>query len=220
MRPAPENTPGVPIAPVVDEGAPPAPQDQQLRPASASQAVVEQCKGILMAVHRLGPEAAREMLDHVSQKRDCAVRDLAVATVELVAGAAPTNPVAAAVALRFLMGHIAYTRPVLDGQVHPSVRGALRMHHAADEEVERLLRAADARDQAAEQRDHAADDRDHEAHAGPHAASEHLFDEVAREQAAIDRAWAASDRDLSAGDRADLVERLRRQAPHDPEDSG
>lgn len=217
MRPAPENPSDLPLRP--DDGPLLASPGRHGGPAAELLAAVEQCKGILMAVHGVGQDVAWEMLSNVSEERHCALPDLAVATVELVRGAAPTKPNAAAVALRFLMGAAAYTRPVLDGQVHPAVRGAVARHLTSDEEVEALIRAADVRDQAAERRDHVADDRDHAALAGPdQTAGEHLFDEVAREQAAIDRAWAASDRDLSAGDRADLVERLRRRDKVNPPD--
>ena len=179
--------------------------------------VIEQCKGILMGVHRCGPAAAAGLLAQVSAEHGIGVRDLAVATAELVRGAIPTDPTATVVAMRFLMGRTAYHRPVLDGQVHPSVRDAAAdMHPGPDADVERLLLAADRRDLAAERRDHAAADRDIAAHARPHHTPADIKrDEQDRDQAAIDRVWAASDRDQSAGDRAALLDRLRHQPPSD-----
>lgn len=196
-------------------------------PDTAPEQQVEQtlawCEGIVMGVHRCGPDAAATMVRSVAGAHALGMLDLATATVELVRGAPPSDPAATVVAMRFLMGRAAYSRPVLDGQVHASVRDAAAdMHPGPDAEVEALLVAADGRDRAAEARDHAAADRD--AAAGQRheeASGDPRRDDAAREQAALDRAWAATDRDLSAGDRAALVDRLRDSSqPERPESAG
>ncbi|MGZ4608709.1 MAG: ANTAR domain-containing protein [Actinomycetes bacterium] len=179
---------------------------------------IEQCRGILMGVHRVGSDTAGDLIIRVAESHGVRVRDLAVATVELVRGATPTDPTATVVAMRFLMGHPAYHRPVLDGQVHVSVReAAADMHPGPDADVERLLREADSRDRAAEQRDRAAADRDSAAHSRTHQTpADVALDEQDRDQAGIDRAWAASDRDMSADDRAALIDKLRHQPSPSP----
>ena len=171
---------------------------------------VEQCRGILMAVHRSSPDDVSSRLHDVAREHRTPVHDLATATVELVRGAPPTDPGATVVAMRFLLGSPAYQRAVLDGQVHPSVRDAAAdMHPGPDAAVEELLRAADVRDQAAEARDRAARDRDDAAQSRAQGAADTEHDGRDRGQAALDREWAAADRDRSAGDRAHLIDELR-----------
>ena len=203
----------------------PAPKES-VRPAPVvvgaqdSDRTVQWCLGILMGVHRCGPEVAADMLRRVAVAHAVAEADLATATVELVRGATPRDPVATVVAMRFLMGRLAYHRPVLDGQVHASVRDAAAdMHPGPDADVEALLLAADERDQAAERRDRAAGERDQAAYARPHVSPADLARDASdRQQSELDRVWAATDRDASAGDRAALADQLRQPDPSAPED--
>lgn len=171
-------------------------------------ATVERAKGIVMAVHHLSPDGAGAVLSEVAQAHDVDLPALAGATVGLVQGLAPADPSVTLVAMRFVMGQTAFVRPVLDGQVHPSVR------HGRPEvvDVDRLLAAAEARDRAAEARDRAAAARDQVLDEARTLEEEKQRARQDREQSALDRAWAGRDRDRAAEDRADFLEHLRH--PH------
>jgi hypothetical protein len=182
------------------------PTDAREADPAGSRATIDQAIGVVMAVHHVGPEAAWAILSEVSQAYDVEVPALAAATVDLVRGLEPADASATVVALRHVMGRSAFSRPVLDGQVHRS------LHHerpAAVVDVERLLAAAEARDRAASARDQAAAARDTRPDEAATLAEEQQRARRDREQSALDREWAGRDRDKAAEDRADFLEHLR-----------
>lgn len=78
-----------------DTGSPPADYEEQLleakrqietlRQALVSRAVIDQAKGVLMALHRVGPDAAFELLSAVSQTENLKVSRLSQTLVAMVA---------------------------------------------------------------------------------------------------------------------------------------
>lgn len=186
-------------------------------PTTSSASAIEQVRGIVMAVHRVDADQAGSLLSAVARDHDLPVQVLAEATLETVRGLSPSRPEAAAVAIRDLLGSAAL-RPLMDGQVHPSVRAALADHlGSGDDSVDdaALLSRADERDRAAERRDRAADAREAAArvrHARDPEA--HAEDDEDLAQSALDRFWAGADRDAAAGDRAALSR--RREEPPRP----
>ncbi|MFN8074440.1 MAG: hypothetical protein U0Q15_03345 [Kineosporiaceae bacterium] len=96
-------------------------------------------------------------------------------------------------------------------------RHAVGLHPGPDraersEQVDHVLRRADARDRTADARDADARARDLLADERDRVAGTVSVADAARErgQAEVDRDWAARDRDLGAGDRAALIEALAR----------
>ena len=74
----------------------------QLEEALASHAVVDQARGVLMAAHRIDPEAAWSLLVRVSSHENIKVRSLAESVIRLVTEPNGADPAGAA-ALRYLL---------------------------------------------------------------------------------------------------------------------
>ena len=81
----------VAVAFVVTEAAHPDRMNQMLD-LLQSRAALEEAKGIVIALRRCGPEEAWTTLRRASQESNVKVRELAVALVELLAGAPATQP--------------------------------------------------------------------------------------------------------------------------------
>lgn len=181
-------------------------------------APVERARGVLMAVHRVDAAHAGGLLARVAEDHDVTVAALAVATLEAVQGSQPSDPGASAIAVRHLLGPAAF-RPVLDGQLHPSMRafadpppGPPDISHSTS--AGEVLARADERDRAAERRDRTADARAAAARAR-HALdpAAHEEDEADLDQAVLDRFWSGVDRDSAAGDRETLSRRREEPPP-------
>lgn len=168
---------------------------RDLRRALASQPVIDQVKGMLMARHGCTADDAFQLLREASMRENRKVRDIACAIVEAFGE----------------QGTVA-NREALLGRRELAADGrddALALREVAvagrEADVDALIRRALERDVLAEDRDRAAELRDAAAEARRVGAPDESFAEADRGQSAADRYLAGVDRDLSAGDRADLA---------------
>ena len=77
---------------------------RQLEAALESHAVVDQSRGVLMAAHRIDPDAAWGLLTRVSSHENIKVRTLAEAVIALVTSPVPAQPSPATIAAtRYLL---------------------------------------------------------------------------------------------------------------------
>ena len=165
----------------------------QLHAAVASHELAGQATGVLVALHRISPDRAWEMLRRASQHHNIRVTRLARAIVALAAGAdAVCDHEARDLALAHLLPARQRNR---QAEARPSRPGGSPRDRA-------LLGAA--RDRLAEERDRAADDRDTHAAARDRRA-EHTGEPASattgRMAAAADRRNAHTDRHASAVER-------------------
>ena len=174
-----------------------APDDdfRDLRRALASQPVIDQAKGMLMARHGCTADEAFQLLRQASMRENRKIRDIACAIVEATGKQGTVADREAVLGRRELAA---------DGRDDAV---ALREVAVAGREtdVDALIRRALERDMLAEDRDRAAELRDIAAEARRVGAPDESFAEADRGQAAVDRYLAGVDRDFSAGDRADLA---------------
>jgi len=168
---------------------------RDLRRALASQPVIEQAKGMLMARHGCTADEAFQLLCQASMRQNRKIRDIACAIVESI-GMQTTA------AQRELV--LAIRERAADGRDDAAdLREAAANNRDAD--VEDLLRRALQRDQIAEARDRGAEQRDRAAEVRGACLADESFAAADRGQSAVDRFLAGADRDHSAGDRADLA---------------
>jgi hypothetical protein len=161
-------------------------QAEQLLQAVASNRLVGQATGVLVAVHKIDPDTAWDLLRRASRESNIKVTRLATAVLAHASGAAADadaeDPAAAHVVLASLM------RP---GQVMSST--VLSRRDRRDLGAIRDL-MAEERDANADSRDRAAEARDVRGTPDVDAASD-------RSHAARDRAAAATDRAIASDDR-------------------
>ena len=168
---------------------------EDLRRALATQPVIDQAKGMLMARHGCSADEAFQLLRQASMRENRKIRDIATAIVEAIGRQDTAAEGGSVMADRELAA---------DRRDHAvSLREAAVAAREAD--VDALIRRALERDQLAEARDRAAERRDQEADARQVGGPDESLARSDRGRSAVDRYLAGVDRDLSAGDRADLV---------------
>jgi hypothetical protein len=157
-----------------------------LRRVLASQPVIEQAKGMLMAQHGCTADEAFDLLREASMRGNRKLKDLAAAMIETSSHAHGDREAA-------VSGREAAA------SMHEAVLAEreARLHDV----IERALR----RDQLAERRDRRAERRDKAAREREKTGTPDAGTRADRDQAAIDRYESGVDRDRSADDRAELL---------------
>jgi hypothetical protein len=164
-----------------------------LTAALTNRGLIGQAVGVLVATHRMSPEAAWQALSRTSQETNVKVARLAPVLVEIASGVTPLDTEAARAAERLLPS------------VETAVAHAWRDRHAL----------AEVRDAVADERDEAADERDRQSDVADRAGA--AAGNAADPRAALNRGRAAGDRRAAAADRRAATADLEAEAAgHDP----